>query len=77
MNQEQANKTIEAIRQRQDEQPENLDFLCAMYVAGDRNKDLRRDIMQILTGESLPLSKCGMYAVSNQLKAHFAQLQLF
>ena len=72
-----AEATIEAIRKQEQERPENLDFLCAMYIAGDRNKELRREMMHILTGESLPLSKCGMYAVSNQLKVHFAQLQLF
>ena len=54
----------------------HFDFEVAMRISGDRNKELRREIVQELTGETRPLSKCGMYAVSDLLKNNFDQLKL-
>lgn len=54
-----------------------FEFNCSMFLAGDSNKKLRQSIIQELTGEILPVSKCGLHKVSDILKASFEQLQLF
>lgn len=54
-----------------------FDFTVSQYMAGNHNKELRREIMRQVLHEKLPLSKCGMYAVSNVLQNHFKQLPLF
>lgn len=55
----------------------NFDFQVSMLIAGDSNKSLRQDIVLKITGEKKPLSKCGMYAVADILRANFDQLALF
>lgn len=37
-------------------------------LCGDGNKELRRQIMEELTGERLPLSKCGINALTEKLR---------
>lgn len=54
-----------------------LDSLCAQYLSGDCNKENRRQVLQIVTGERLPLSRCGVHAVADVLHAHFQQLTIF
>lgn len=54
-----------------------LDREVAQRLSGDHNKEFRREIIREITGETRPLSKCGMYAVADVLKAHFEQLTLF
>lgn len=34
------------------------------YAAGDSNKEVRRSIMQAITGKRLPLAKCGVNAIA-------------
>jgi hypothetical protein len=54
-----------------------LDFHVSQFVSGDHNKLLRQEIIYQCTGERRPLTKCGMYAVSDALKNKFDQPQLF
>ena len=53
-----------------------FDFKVSMYVAGDRNKELRKQMIKELTGENVPASKSGMYAVADALTAKFQQYEL-
>lgn len=55
----------------------SFDFYVSQYVSGDSNKELRREIIRQMTGEEKPLTKCGMYAVSDILQTSFSQYQLF
>ncbi len=55
----------------------HFDFHVSQWISGDRNKQLRREIMLDITGENKPLSKCGLYAVADALKNSFDQLTLF
>jgi len=55
----------------------NFSFTCAMYLAGDSKKQIRKEIMFKLTGEDKPLSKCGLHAVETALTTSFIQYQLF
>ncbi len=50
---------------------------CATYLAGDHRKQLRQDIVLQLTGEKIPVSKCGLHRVSDALKNSFDQITLF
>lgn len=74
-----AQGTIDKLRDRYSANKFEFDFNVCQFIAGDQNKTLRREIVQILTGElkPRPISKCGMYNVSDLLKANFEQLQLF
>jgi hypothetical protein len=74
-----AKHLIETLRRQYTADRFTFDLSIAMYISGDSNKRLRQEIMQILTGEQKPraLSKCGMYAVSDMLKAHYEQMKLF
>jgi hypothetical protein len=56
--------------------PFHLDFSCAMMIAGNGNKELRRAIMKELTGEDLPLSRCGLGSVQSTLEESFNKLPL-
>lgn len=71
------NTIIQAIRAEFNAQPANLDFICAMLISGNHNKETRREIIKLTTGEYRPLSKCGMYAAANALKNYFNQPTLF
>lgn len=53
-----------------------FDLHVSQFIAGDHNKELRREIVLQVTGETRPLSKCGMYAVADVLKNSFDQLTL-
>ena len=72
-----AQAVIDQIRQVYASDRFYFDCHIAQRLSGDHNKELRRDIVREITGETRPLSKCGMYAVSDVLKAHFEQLSLF
>lgn len=69
--------TIEKLRAVFTQDQFHFDFQCSMYLAGPKNKELRREIMKIVTTEEKPLSQCGLGAVSTALTNHFSQLQLF
>ncbi len=53
-----------------------FDMQVVNLISGDHNKELRRAIMERITGNRLPLSKCGMYAVSDTIKSHIEQYTL-
>lgn len=52
-------------------------FVCSQYLAGNDKKRLRVEIMEELTGEKLPATKCGLHTVSDAVKASIEQLTLF
>jgi hypothetical protein len=52
-------------------------FDCSMYLAGDQNKELRRQIIFQLTGEQRPLTRCGLFSTEDALKNSFQQYSLF
>ena len=43
-------------------------FYCCQYLAGDSNKKLRQAIMQELTGQKIPVDKCGINAILDEIK---------
>ncbi len=43
-------------------------FYCCNYLSGDSNKKLRQAIMQELTGQKIPVAKCGMNAILDEIK---------
>lgn len=60
------------------ENNKNFDFVVSQFVSGDTHKGLRQDIMKTLNnGQPQPAAKCGIYAVSDALQAHFKQPVLF
>lgn len=72
-----AEKVIEELRTVYNGNRFQFDFAVSQWIAGDHNKELRRQIVKILTAETRPLTKCGMYAVSDVLKNNFDQIKLF
>lgn len=54
-----------------------FDFLVNQYVNGDHNKQLRQEIIKVVTGQSKPLTQCTIFAVSNCLRNNFDQLSIF
>lgn len=73
----QAEQVIEKLREQYEKDDFHFTLFCAQWIAGDQNKQLRQDIMEKLTGEQIPKSKCGLIAVEKQLAATFKQYQLF
>tara|TARA_R110000868_G_scaffold239674_1_gene494144 strand:- start:1021 stop:1251 length:231 start_codon:yes stop_codon:yes gene_type:complete len=55
----------------------HFDFNIAMNIAGPSKKTLRQNIAYIITGQKIPHSKCGIYAICDMLKAHYEQPSLF
>lgn len=55
----------------------HFDFKMSMFLSGDRNKKKRKAIVKYITGEDKPISKCGLYQVTDLLKAYFEQYKLF
>lgn len=72
-----AQQVIETLRSEYSSNRFQFDFNVSMYIAGDSNKTLRQEIIKLVTGEKRPLTKCGMHAVSDLLKAKFEQHTLF
>jgi hypothetical protein len=70
-------QAIELLRQQYVQDKFHFDFRVSMLIAGDSKKKLRQDIIKELTGEVRPLTKCGMYAAADILKASFEQFKLF
>lgn len=54
-----------------------FDSNVCTYLSGDSLKQLRQGIILKITGEKRPLTKCGMFAVSDVLKAYYEQYSLF
>lgn len=54
-----------------------FDFHVTQYLSGNHNKQMRREVIRQATGEILPLTQCGIFAVSNALKVKYDQLTLF
>ena len=50
---------------------------CSMLLDGNDKRKLRQEIIRQITGETKPVSKCGLIAASQVLKANFEQLTLF
>lgn len=71
------NNTIETLRNYHTEGPQTFDFSVSMVLAGNHNKELRRQIIYYITGKLQPISKCGMYAAADALKNYFNQPTLF
>jgi len=55
----------------------HFDFQCSMLLSGDSNKALRQELMRDLTGSPVPATKCGLTALTIQLKNKFNQPTLF
>lgn len=74
-----AKDLIEQLRPYYDANRFRFELYISMYIAGDSKRRLRQELIQELTGElkPRPISKCGMYAVADLLKAHYEQLKLF
>jgi hypothetical protein len=70
-------QAIQLLQKSYNDEPRSFDFYASMIIAGDQNKRLRQDIVKVLTGEVKPVSKCGIYAVIDHLKANFQQSKLF
>lgn len=68
---------INQLRQYYTAERHSFDFYTSMFFAGPANKHARRQLIQDLTGQILPLSKCSLGKVTDTLKAHFDQPKLF
>ncbi len=55
---------------------ENRDFLWRNY-AGDRARDERQALMNAITGEARPKSKCGINAILEEIDAKKSKAQTF
>lgn len=55
----------------------HFDMNISMFLSGPHNKGLRVEVMQAITGQKLPATKCGLHAVSDALKNSFEQLTMF
>jgi hypothetical protein len=71
------NTIIERIRAEFTAEPQQIDFICATFIDGNHNKETRREIIKLTTGEYKPYSKCSLFAAANALKNYFNQPQLF
>jgi len=49
----------------------------SMFLAGNHNKRRRQELIQRLTGEKRPVTKCGLTAVTFELNKEFTQTKLF
>jgi len=72
-----ATNTVNRLKENWLQDPAMMDFHCAQVISGNHNKTLRQEIVKQLTGEVRPISQCGMYAVSDIMKASFMQYSLF
>lgn len=52
-----------------------FDVQVQQHLSND--KELRKEVARILTGEVLPSSKCTIYNISDILSASFSQFSLF
>ena len=73
----QATNTINQLKEIFNADHSAFDFKVSMFISGNSNKELRREIAKQLTGEVKPLTQCGMYAISDLMTASFRQYQLF
>jgi hypothetical protein len=71
------NQVITELRQAFINDRFQFDMLCTTYLSGDHNKQLRKDVVKIVTAEDRPSTKCGLFAVSDILRGHFNQQTLF
>lgn len=74
-----AKELITQLRDQYNSDRYQFDMNISMYLSGDSKKRLRQETVQELTGELKPppISKCGLFAVTNLLKAHYEQFKLF
>jgi len=70
-------KVIELLKNEYNTDRFHFEMNVSMFLAGPNNKSLRVQIMEILTHNKVPASKCGMYAVADTIKANFEQTSLF
>lgn len=75
--QERATQIKKLLQSEYDGNRTRFDFTISQYISGDHNKELRRELMRLATGEIKPISKCGMHATGDALKNSFDQYVLF
>lgn len=68
---------IELLREYHAQDAQIFDFNASMLLSGNHNKERRREIIKLVTGEHRPISKCTMYACIDTLKNSFNQIALF
>lgn len=49
----------------------------SMFLAGNHNRKRRQELIRRLTGETRPVTKCGLTAVTFELNKEFTQGKLF
>ena len=70
-------RQLTELKELHDNDPHTFEFTNTMYFTGDHNKRKRQVFMYHLTGKVMPVSKCGLYAITQQLTVHFNQQTLF
>ena len=69
---EQAAKVLHVLTNTKDRHSRS--HIICMNVAGPANKQLRQAIVKRLTGQDLPVSKCGITYIENLVDAEVKQL---
>ena len=54
---------------------QDLDRYIFTYYSGNTNKKARQELMQILTGEKIPVAKCGVHALIEKIIEKKKELQ--
>ncbi len=72
-----AEATIQQLKEAFNLDKFSFSFTCSMYIAGDGNKQLRKDIMYILTGAEMPATKCNFNRVVDTMSNSFVKISLF
>lgn len=70
-------KIISDLKKSFDNDRFRFDLQCSMYLAGDHHKRLRQQIIKTVTGQTRPITKCGLHSVSDVLISKFQQPELF
>jgi len=47
---------------------QDLHFYCCAYLSGTAKRKRRQAIMQELTGQKIPVAKCGINAILDEIK---------
>lgn len=68
---------VTAIEQQYKENPQALDFYTTQHLSGENRKELRQEVMRLITGNERPAAKCTVFAIATQLKYYYSQPRLF
>ncbi len=68
---------VTAIQQEYNANPQMLDFYTTQHLSGENRKQLRQEVMRLITGNERPAAKCTVFAVATQLKYYYSQPRLF